>query len=169
MIPFPLWSVWMSRRCERRLAKELFSSLFIKGSKFLWIAPMLAVETFPYCTRNCSAFSPTNCTMERRSSGQEQVPVVVGDLKDKAQHPLCVSLRLSRRLRRSVPCRILSCGPGAQFTQNVPEDNRIAFEMKIREPEFLYPFCTFGWSPPALAMLARSPLTSAIKTGPRSC
>ncbi len=153
---------------ERRLSKEFFSSLLVEGQQISLDRPdacggdvsILDLEllgVFPDKLDHCPEVLQV----------KEQIAIIVGDLENNAQHPALgvVEVEQAGQKERSHVgyCR---ADRVPQFTEYVPEDNRIAFET-----ESLRDRASLSVPPPSdgrhrpLAMLARSPLTSAIKTG----
>ena len=73
-------------------------------SRLRWMAPMEADETLPYWLVNCLAFSPTYCSMARRSLlSSSSRPLSSATLKVRLSTPSCVSLRPSMRDSSSGP------------------------------------------------------------------
>ena len=105
MTPRPSGAVRiMSESFSMGSPKNRSAPCFSNGSRLRWMAPTVADATLPYWLVNCLAFSPTYCSMARRSLlSSSSRPLSSATLKVRLSTPSCVSLRPSMRDSSSGP------------------------------------------------------------------
>ena len=121
----------------------------------------------PYEVRNCSALSPTNCAIDRRSlRSSSSMPLSSAILKTRFSTPDWMSFRLRIRPRRSGPISETVARTGCPCSPK--RSQKVTGYPWYSNPSSLS--CatrstTFGLSPPGRGIPDRSPFTSARKTG----
>ena len=132
-----------------------------------WMAPTLAALMLPYCVVNWLAFSPTYCSMARRSlRSSSSRPLSSAILNTRFSTPACVSFRSSMRASSSGPMSEMvartgwPCSPNTSHSvtgqaseagRSMPRSFSVAASLSPMVPFWLVP--------------VRSPFTSAMNTG----
>ena len=166
--PRPLLSVCIrSLRSSMGSPKNWLPPCCSISSSERWIAPIDAAETLPYSVVNCDALSPICCNIARRSlASSSSKPLSSAILNTSANTPCCVSFRLKRRPSRSGPISDTVARTGCPALPNVSQNTTgHAFHCGALIFNCASRSCIFGEFAPAAASPARSPFTSAMKTG----
>src|SRR6266404_5785630 len=160
--------VWIrSSRFSAGSPKNLSAPCDSSARRLRWIAPALAAETFPYCVLNWSALSATYCNIERRSlRSRRSRPFSSAILKTMLSTPSCVSFNSSKRPSSSGPISDTVARTGCPCSLNTSQKTTgQASPLKLSILSSFACSTTFGLLPPDWLNPARSPFTSAMKTG----
>ena len=132
-----------------------------------WMAPIEAAETLPYSVVNVLAFSPTYCTIARRSfRSSSNKPLSSAILNVSCSTPACVSLRFNRRASRIGPKSEIVARTGCPCLPATSQSvvGKAAGTQSVT-PKAARRCCSLAVASPACARPPRSPLTSAMNTG----
>ena len=128
---------------------------------------MDAAETLPYWVVNVLAFSPTYCSIARRSfKSSNNMPLSSAMRNTIFKTPVCVSFKSSMRDNSKGPISLIVARTGWPFSPNTSHSVVGApCQLSGGKPKSFRRALTFSLSPPACEIPVKSPLTSAINTG----
>ncbi|MNU73311.1 hypothetical protein D3C71_627900 [compost metagenome] len=132
-----------------------------------WIAPTLAALMLPYSVVNWLAFSPTYCSMARRSfRSSSSMPLSSAILNTRFSTPAWVSFTSSMRPSSSGPMSDTVARTGWPCSPNTSHSvTGQAAGSGTSMPRSLSVAASFSPTLPFWLMPVRSPLTSAMNTG----
>ena len=146
------------RRTRRRPAARL--------QQPRWMAPIAGGGDVAVLVVNSWALSPTYWSRARRSfRSSSSRPLSSANLNDEREHAAWVSLSSACARTAAGPCRRSWRAPDGPASRRRPRTRPGWRRGRRGEPRSFQPLASFGVSVPAAPMPARSPLTSAMKTG----